>query len=71
VAAFKAADEAQPIIRTLRDGGMPVIAKTFPDGLAHVLVGPFADARALSNAKQELTTRFGIKQVYPRQLPLK
>ncbi len=71
VAAFKAAEEAQPITHTLKDGGMPVYAKAFPDGLVHVLVGPFADARALSNAKQELTTRFGIKTVYPRQLPLK
>lgn len=61
VAAFKAASDAQPIVHTLQDGGMPVTTKTFPDGLVHVLVGPYADARALSNARQELTTRFGIR----------
>ncbi len=71
VGAFKAAEEAQPTFHMLRDGGMPVIIKTLPDGLVRVLVGPYADKRALSNARQELTTRFKITTLYPRQLPAK
>ncbi len=71
VGAYKAADVPQPTIHMLEDGGMQVYVKAFPDGYAHVLVGPYTDTRALSNARQELTTRFGIKTVLLRQLPLK
>ena len=75
VAAFKAAEEAQPIVHTLRDGGLSVYVRKlpvtkFPDGLFRVLVGPYPDKRALSNARQDLTDRFKIKLVIARTLPV-
>jgi cell division septation protein DedD len=60
VGAFKQAAQAQPIFQTLKDGGMPVILRPGPDGLVHVLAGPFPDTQSLSKAKTELETRFGI-----------
>ena len=58
--AFKQAAQAQPVLQTLREGGMPASLKTGDDGLVHVMVGPYPDAAALSKARNELISRYGI-----------
>ena len=63
VGAFKQASEAQPVLQTLRDGGMPTTLRTGTDGLVHVLVGPYRDTASLANARKDLETRFGIKDL--------
>jgi cell division septation protein DedD len=69
--AYTLAEVPQATVQMLKDGGMPVTTVLFPDKLAHILVGPYRDKRELSNAKEDLTSRFKIKAVYPRQLPIK
>ncbi len=71
VVAYRSSDEALPMVRTLQDGGMPVIARTLPDGLVHVLVGPYSEPRALSSAKETLTKRFGTKPPLLKKFPVK
>ena len=60
MAAYRQPAEAQPIAQTLKDGNMPVVLRQGPDGLTHVLVGPYTDTLSLSRAKNDLQTRFGI-----------
>ena len=59
-ATHQAAD-AQPLLQTLKDGGMPASLKSGADGWTRIMVGPYADAASLSKARTELDTRFGIK----------
>ncbi len=63
VGAFKQSSEAQPILQTLRDGGMPTLLRPESDGFVHVLVGPYRDAASLSAARATLESKFGIKEM--------
>jgi cell division septation protein DedD len=60
VAAYNRAADAQPIAQTLKDGNMPVVLRQGPDGLIHVLVGPYSDPASLSKARDALVSQFGI-----------
>ena len=61
VTALSQAAAAQPIAQNLKDGGMPVGLRQGPDGLTHVLVGPYFDTQSLSKARTVLEKRFGIR----------
>jgi hypothetical protein len=39
---------------------MPVVLRQGPDGLIHVLVGPYSDPASLSKARDALVSQFGI-----------
>ncbi|HUP03788.1 MAG TPA: SPOR domain-containing protein [Bryobacteraceae bacterium] len=60
MAAHQASD-AQSLLRTLKDGGMPATLQNGSDGLVRVMVGPYQDRAGLSQAKTELETRFQIR----------
>jgi cell division septation protein DedD len=60
VAAYNKPADAQPIAQTLKDGNMPVVLRQGPDGLTHVLVGPYSDPASLSKARDALVSQFGI-----------
>jgi cell division septation protein DedD len=60
VAAYNKPADAQPIAQTLKDGNMPVVLRQGPDGLIHVLVGPYSDPASLSKARDALVSQFGI-----------
>jgi cell division septation protein DedD len=53
--------DAQPLLQTLKDGGMPASLKTGADGWSRIMVGPYSDAASLSRARNDLESRFGIK----------
>jgi cell division septation protein DedD len=63
VGAFKREADAQTIQLNLKHGGMPAVVINGADGLSRVLVGPYAnnDAAALSTAKADLESKFGIR----------
>jgi cell division septation protein DedD len=65
--AVKQASDAQSLLQTLKDGGMPATLQTSADGLVRVMVGPYQDRAALSRAKTELETRFQIRGPICRQ----
>jgi cell division septation protein DedD len=65
--AVKQASDAQSLLQTLKDGGMPASLQTSADGLVRVMVGPYQDRAALSRAKTELETRFQIRGPICRQ----
>jgi cell division septation protein DedD len=46
--------EADVVLRTLKDKGLPASLGPGPSGLVRVLVGPFPDAASLGKAKAEL-----------------
>jgi cell division septation protein DedD len=59
--AVRQASDAQSLLQTLKDGGMPAALQAGADGWVRVMVGPFPDRVALSHAKTELETRFQIR----------
>jgi cell division septation protein DedD len=59
--AVRQASDAQSMLQTLKDGGMPASLQTGADGLVRVMVGPYSDRASLSRAKTELETRFQIR----------
>ncbi len=61
VFATRQAADAQPLLQTLKDGGMPASLKTGADGWSRIMVGPYSDAASLSKARNDLESRFGIK----------
>jgi cell division septation protein DedD len=46
--------EADVVLRTLKDKGLPAVLGPGPSGLVRVLVGPYPDAASLGKAKAEL-----------------
>jgi cell division septation protein DedD len=66
VYATRQPPDAQPLLQTLKDGGMPATLRTGVDGWTRILVGPYPDATALSTARTTLETRFGIKNLIRR-----
>jgi len=59
--AVRQASDAQSLLRTLKDGGMPASLQAGSDGWVRVMVGPYQDRADLSRAKTELETRFQIR----------
>jgi len=59
--AVRQASDAQSLLQTLKDGGMPAGLQTGSDGWVRVMVGPYQDRAGLSRAKTELETRFQIR----------
>jgi len=59
--AVRQASDAQSLLQTLKDGGMPAALQNGADGWVRVMVGPYSDRVALSHAKTELETRFQIR----------
>jgi cell division septation protein DedD len=59
--AVRQAADAQSLLQTLKDGGMPAGLQTGSDGWVRVMVGPYQDRASLSRAKTELETRFQIR----------
>ena len=59
--AVRQASDAQSLLQTLKDGGMPAGLQSGADGWVRVMVGPYQDRAALSHAKTELETRFQIR----------
>ncbi len=63
VGAWKQAADAQALLMTLRDGGMPAALRTGPDNLIRLVVGPYSDTQTMGRAKTELETRFGLHPI--------
>lgn len=59
--AVRQAADAQSLIQTLKDGGMPATLQTGSDGWVRVMVGPYQNRADLSSAKTELESRFQIR----------
>jgi cell division septation protein DedD len=64
VGAWKQAAEGEALYQTLKDGGMPARLQPGADGLVHLMVGPYRDARSLREARDVLQTRFGVKDLF-------
>jgi cell division septation protein DedD len=60
VMACKNPVDAQDLLQTLKDGGMPAFLRAEPDNLAHLVVGPYSDAASMAKAKSDLESRFGL-----------
>jgi cell division septation protein DedD len=63
VMACKNPVDAQDLLQTLKDGGMPAILRSESDGLAHLLVGPYSDTQSMAKAKSDLESRFGLHPI--------
>ena len=61
VMAVRQASDAQSLLQTLKDGGMPASLQSGADGWVRLMVGPYQDRDSLSRAKAELDTRFQIR----------
>jgi cell division septation protein DedD len=59
--AVRQASDAQSLLQTLKDGGMPASLQSGADGWVRLMVGPYQDRDSLSRAKTELDTRFQIR----------
>jgi cell division septation protein DedD len=60
VMACKNPVDAQDLLQTLKDGGMPAFLRSEPDNLVHLVVGPYTDAAAMAKVKSDLESRFGL-----------
>jgi len=63
VMACKNPVDAQDLLQTLRDGGMPAFLRSDPDNMAHLLVGPYSDPQSKAKAKSDLESRFGLHPI--------
>ncbi|MGA3094901.1 MAG: SPOR domain-containing protein [Bryobacteraceae bacterium] len=66
VMACKNPADAQDLLQTLKDGGMPAFLRTDADKLTHLVVGPYSDAASKAKAKSDLETRFGLHPFAPK-----
>ena len=55
--------DAQDLLQTLKDGGMPAFLRSEPDNLAHLVIGPYSDTQSLAKAKSDLESRFGLHPI--------
>jgi cell division septation protein DedD len=63
VGAWKQSADAEALLQTLRDGGMPASLRTGTDNLVHLVVGPYTDTQSMGRAKTDLETRFGLHPI--------
>jgi cell division septation protein DedD len=63
VMACKNPVDAQDLLQTLKDGGMPAFLRSESDNLAHLVVGPYSDTQSLAKAKSVLESRFGLHPI--------
>jgi cell division septation protein DedD len=63
VMACKNPVDAQDLLQTLKDGGMPAFMRSEPDNLAHLVIGPYSDTQSLAKAKSDLESRFGLHPI--------
>ena len=63
VMACKNPLDAQDLLQTLKDGGMPAFLRSEPDNLAHLVVGPYSDTQSKAKAKNDLESRFGLHPI--------
>jgi cell division septation protein DedD len=63
VMACKNPVDAQDLLQTLKDGGMPAFLRSDPDNMAHLLVGPYSDPQSKAKAKSDLESRFGLHPI--------
>jgi cell division septation protein DedD len=63
VGAWKDPADAQDLLQTLKDGGMPAFLRSDPDKLSHLVVGPYSDTQSKAKAKSELEGRFGLHPI--------
>ena len=63
VMACKNPLDAQDLLQTLKDGGMPAFLRSESDNLAHLVVGPYSDTQSMAKAKSELESRFGLHPI--------
>jgi cell division septation protein DedD len=61
VMAVRQASDAQSLLQTLKDGGMPASLQAGADGWVRLMVGPYQDRDSLSSARTVLETRFQIR----------
>jgi len=66
VGAWKNPADAQDLLQTLKDGGMPAFLRSDADKLTHLVVGPYSDAASKAKAKSDLETRFGLHPFSPK-----
>jgi rare lipoprotein A len=63
VGAWKNPADAQDLLQTLKDGGMPAFLRSETDTFTHLVVGPYADTASKAKAKSDLETRFGLHPI--------
>ena len=63
VGAWKDPADAQDLLQTLKDGGMPAFMRSDADKLTHLVVGPYSDTQSKAKAKGDLETRFGLHPI--------
>jgi cell division septation protein DedD len=63
VMACKNPVDAQDLLQTLKDGGLPAFMRSDADGLAHLLVGPYSDTAVMAKTKSDLENRFGLHPI--------